>query len=159
MTGVRARREEDRVEAVDILIAESDPLEAKIVHGALDRLLNNRVTVLTDAEETLDYLLQRGGYAEERRAPDLIILDVDLIGDDCWEMLSGLRDRPGLEEAMIVVISSSASIAQAGRAEDAGVNWYSGKPINLENLSRIIEDLEDLGIAVIRARVPRREDD
>lgn len=147
----KARREGDRVEAVDILIAESDPVEADRVRDALRPVLNS-VTVFHDGERAADYLLQRGEFAGERRTPDMILLDAELIGDGCWRLLKRLRSEPRYDDALIAVISSDPSLEKAERAREAGVTWFVGKPVKIETLALLVEDLEDMGLAVIRAR-------
>lgn len=157
-TRERARRREDAVEAVDILIAEADDEDAARIRDAMGPLVN-RVEMTRSAQETADRLFHRGRWSRERRTPDLVILDAGMIGDGCWQMIERLKGRDGYEDSVIVVVAGKDGedadrAGQSRRAYEAGARWFVGKPVRTDVLRRIVDDLEDMGFAVVRARRP-----
>lgn len=141
------------MEAVDILICESDEHEARAIHRALRPILN-RVTIVTTAKDAKDCLYRRGRWSDERRVPDLILLDADMVGTDCWELLCELTASGPFADSVFVVLSADPSMEKAERARASGAEWFVGKPVRMDTLARITDSLEDMGLAVIRARVP-----
>lgn len=108
---------------------------------------HRRVLVVDDEEEiraAIRQILAEEGYGVETvasgeaalaaiaaRAPDLILLDVNLPGVDGWQVLDELRSAAG-EQTPVVVMTAGYDIQ--AQALDNGAQGYLGKPFDLEDL-------------------------
>jgi len=69
------------------LLVEDNPGDIRLTKEAFDEgCVNNSLHVVTDGEEALDYLFQRGEYADAAR-PHLVLLDLNLPKIDGHEVL------------------------------------------------------------------------
>jgi CheY-like chemotaxis protein len=66
------------MQRVRLFLAEDNPLDVEWLRSVLDRMgIEYDLTVVTDGEQAVDFLLQRGEYAGAPE-PDLVILDLNL---------------------------------------------------------------------------------
>lgn len=154
----RPSRDEDRLEALDVLIADADPDEvARIREGLRD--LHNRIRVLYEPDQVADLLAHRGSYAEERRTPDLVIVDRAMLGGGaCWTFIRELRRQDRFDDTAFAILVPSGIPARQksdilDRALEAGGKmWVTEKPVTLASIRKLIEDLEGMGLSLVRYR-------
>lgn len=82
-----------------------------------------------------------GGEALERleEAPvDLVLLDINMPVMNGEEFVEQVRQRPGLEDVLIVVVSTEANRERLERMEAMGVSESLHKPFEPEALAEII---------------------
>jgi DNA-binding response OmpR family regulator len=85
----------------------------------------------------------------QRHRPDLIILDLGLLGGGGFLAMSLLRADPGLALIPIIVVSGRDSRANQGLAIEAGAKAFLQKPVdNVELLAVIRRALDDAVSAV-----------
>jgi diguanylate cyclase (GGDEF)-like protein len=65
-----------------------------------------------------------------REIPSLVILDVSLLGGDCYRVIQRLRNHPKCMHIPIIVISAHASLSERIRAYEVGVDSYLTKPLD-----------------------------
>jgi hypothetical protein len=66
------------VQPIEVLLIEDDAGDELMTREAFeDNKIDNRLHVVRDGEEALDFLYRRGGYADAPRV-DLILLDLNL---------------------------------------------------------------------------------
>jgi DNA-binding response OmpR family regulator len=70
-------------------------------------------------------------------APNLIILDLGLPGQDGWTVAQELRADPTLDQVPILVITGNGSSAAHRLAWGAGCQAIIGKPFALETLEEM----------------------
>jgi PAS domain S-box-containing protein len=81
--------------------------------------------------------------AEERR-PEIVFLDIGLPGLDGYEVCRRLRHMPGLEGARIIAMSGYGQAEDRRRAREAGFNMHLTKPVDIEQIERIVtEDVRE----------------
>lgn len=119
-----------------ILVVDDNDVVRDVLHDFLSPLYH--VDGATTAVEALDVV--------NTEAPDLILLDVRLEGEDGITLLKTLREK-GFTMPVIVITGYGASAA-AEAAERFGVAASLDKPFNLLELERLIAD-------VMRGRGPR----
>lgn len=68
--------------------------------------------------------------------PDVILLDMRMPVMDGWEFARAYRQRPG-PHAPIVVITAALDVAKD--AKEVGANGFLGKPFQLDDLLRLVE--------------------
>jgi CheY-like chemotaxis protein len=86
---------------VNILLADDDPGDCNLTQRAFaSAKLSNRLYVVNDGQEALDFLLHRGRYEDPEDAPrpDLVLLDLNMPKVDGREVLERMRSastQPG----------------------------------------------------------------
>ena len=76
-----------------------------------------------------------------RDRPDLILMDLSLPVLDGWEAIGRLRATPEIGRTPIVVLSARASRPEIDRALAVGCDAYVTKPIDEDELRRVIAGL------------------
>jgi CheY-like chemotaxis protein len=121
----------DREDPVEILLIEDDPQDADLAVRALRRVhLGDRVLVLSDGAEALDFIHCRGRHADRQmdRPPKVVLLDLKLPKVDGLEVLRELRSLERLRTVPVVVLTSSEADPDVTAAYDLGANSYIVKP-------------------------------
>jgi CheY-like chemotaxis protein len=127
---------------MEILLVEDSLVAAKLTMGALrNGHVQHRMTWLTDGNEALSFLHQRGIYGKAPR-PDLILLDLGLPGRDGREVLSEIKADPELKKIPVVVLTASTAVEDLAAAELLHVDGYMNKPVNLEQFLQLVRQLK-----------------
>ncbi len=130
---------------VTILMAEDDPDDRLLVREALaESRLANQLYWVENGEELIDYLHQRGKYAEPGVAPrpGLILLDLNMPKKDGREALKEIKADPDLRRIPVVVLTTSKAEEDILRTYDLGVNSFIVKPVTFDSL---VECMQTLG--------------
>ncbi len=113
---------------------------------ALTRILkkvgfHNPIDRVCDGDEALDFLYQRGQYADPNNAPSptLILLDLNLPGVAGVEVLAQVKSDETLKIIPIVALTTSANPKDIEACYRAGVNSYMVKPLDTLKLTELIE--------------------
>lgn len=122
---------------ITILIADDDDEDRQLAHRALQTArLANDVRFVADGEELMDYLGQRGRYAEAGTAPrpGLVLLDIRMPKKDGFACLRELRQNPALRAIPVVILTTSRTDEDVYRSYDLGVNSFVSKPVTFAGL-------------------------
>ena len=114
-----------------ILLAEDDPRDVELTLEALDHhQLANRVVVVRDGVEVLEYLRCTGEFAgREPGPPAVLLLDIKIPRMNGIEVLREIRGDPVLRRLPVVMLTSSREGPDLKAAYDLGVNAYVVKPV------------------------------
>jgi len=122
---------------------DSKPV-ALVVEDHPDNLL-----LITAVLRRAGYQAQRAGSAEEAlaqlqtRRPDLILMDIQLPGQDGLSLTRQLRQERGMADVPIIALSAHAMQDSRQEAEAAGCDGYITKPIDTrafpEQLAAILD--------------------
>ncbi len=82
-----------------------------------------------------------GLFKARQLDPDLIILDINMPGIDGFEVLTILRSDPATQAMPVVALSANATNDDIRRALDAGFTDYLTKPVDVEQLTMVINSL------------------
>jgi len=129
---------------LDVLLVESDPLEAELLSRSLGDLAEtDRIGVARDGEEALDYLLGRNAYRHRLglAPPAVVLLELRLPRLDGVEVLRTLRASPRTAMVPVVVLSSAAEPRELAQCYQAGANSCVVKPIGFRELARTLQEL------------------
>lgn len=133
------------LELKKILLAEDNPKDVELTIEALsDSNLANRVVVVRDGVETLEYLRCEGEYSgREPELPSVLLLDIKMPRKDGIEVLKEIRSDPKLKLLPVVMLTSSREDKDLLNSYYSGVNAYVVKPVNFGGF---IDAIKQLGI-------------
>src|SRR5512135_282771 len=122
---------------ITILLADDDPEDRMLARDALqESRVANRLDMVVDGEELLDYLHRRGSYESLQGTPlpGLILLDLNMPRKDGREALREIKGDPHLRRIPVVVLTTSRAEEDIFRTYDIGVNSFISKPVTFEGL-------------------------
>jgi CheY-like chemotaxis protein len=128
-----------------ILLAEDNPKDVELTLEALEESkLANRVVVVKDGVEVLEYLHCEGQYANrEPGLPSVLLLDIKMPRKDGIEVLREIRNDPKTKLLPVVMLTSSREDKDLLNSYYLGVNAYVVKPVNFNGF---IDAIKQLGI-------------
>ena len=124
-----------------ILLVEDNPADIKITQRALrESGMPVDLKVARDGEEAVAYLLREGPHADDPawRAPDLVLLDLNLPRLTGRQVLERIRHTPELRAIPVVVLTTSRRLEDVQDMYAAGANTYIEKP---QDFNRFVEVL------------------
>ena len=83
---------------------------------------------------------QAGVAAAQAQPFDLVLMDIRMPAMDGLEAIRALRGDPRTAALPIIAVSSGVTPADQARALDAGAGWFLPKPLNREELIRLVGD-------------------
>jgi len=129
-----------------ILLVEDNDDDVELTLRALRRnRVANRVDVVRDGAEALEYLFATGSYAsrDARDTPNLVLLDLKLPKVGGLEVLERLRSDPRTRRLPVVILTSSNVESDLARSYDLGANSYIRKPVDF---TQFMETVNQLGL-------------
>jgi len=132
------------VKLVDILLVEDNPDHAILTKKVLEKNnVANRVHVVEDGEEALDFLYHKGQYSngDESPRPGLILLDVNLPKLDGFEVLKRLKSDPDYKSIPVVMLTTSSRDEEVVKSYAEGANSYVAKPVKFEEFTEKVKNI------------------
>jgi CheY-like chemotaxis protein len=126
-----------------ILLAEDNPNDVELTLTAFSEYnLVNEVFVVSDGEEALDYLYQRGRFkARPNGNPAVILLDLKMPKVDGLEVLRTIKQDEKLKSIPVVMLTSSREEPDLLRSYQLGVNAYVVKPVDFQSFTDAVKQL------------------
>jgi two-component system response regulator len=131
-------------ERLDILLVEDNQDDMELALHALQRgKVANRIFVVRDGEEALDFLFCRGPFADRSfdHPPKLVLLDLKLPKVDGMEVLKHLKGDPRTQKIPIVIMTSSKEERDLVNGYSLGVNSYIQKPVDFDQFREMIKNV------------------
>jgi CheY-like chemotaxis protein len=127
----------------NILLVEDDPADVELTLSALeDNHLTNRVAVVEDGAEALDYLYRRGKFKMRSGGnPIVVLLDIKMPKVNGLEVLKTIKADEHLKIIPIVVLTSSRETPDLVDFYKHGVNAYVVKPVEFSEFMKAIKQL------------------
>lgn len=91
------------------------------------------VDTVSDGEAALDYMYQRGDYADRSR-PHLVLLDLKMPRRNGLEVLAAVKADPKLRSIPVVVLTSSDRPEDVHATYELGGNSFVSKPAGMASL-------------------------
>lgn len=129
-----------------ILLVEDNENDEVLTLRALKKSnILNRVVVVRDGAEALDYLFVRGAHAGRAftEKPQVILLDLKLPKIDGLEVLRAIRGDDRTKLLPVVVLTSSVEDQDVIRSYGLGANSYVRKPVDF---NQFVEGVKQLGL-------------
>ena len=140
----------DAVRPIDVLLIEDDAGDELITREAFEHnQVSNTLHVARDGEEGLDFLYQRGRFADAPR-PDLILLDLNLPKYDGRQLLETIKSDPELSHIPVVVLTTSGAEEDILRSYQLHANAYVTKPVDLDQFMGAVRQIDDFFVQVVR---------
>jgi CheY-like chemotaxis protein len=131
------------IEIKNILFAEDDVGDVELTLAALEENhLANKVAVVNNGEEALDYLYRRGKYkARAGGNPIVVLLDNKMPKVTGLEVLKAIRADEHLRTIPVVVLTSSRETPDLIEFYKHGVNAYVVKPVDFSEFVTAVKQL------------------
>ena len=129
-----------------ILMAEDNPAEQRLAERALGRgIIQCDLRMVSDGEETLDYLYRRGQYEDVSTSPrpDLLLLDLNMPKLDGRQVLEKMKQDSDLKQIPVVVLTTSKAEQDIARSYELGCNSYMNKPVEVDTFVSVLKSLQE----------------
>jgi len=126
-----------------ILLAEDNENDVELTLAALaENNLANRVDVVRDGVEVLDYLYYKGKFTtRDRGNPVVLLLDLKMPRLDGLEVLERIKEDPNLRTIPCVVLTSSRQEKDLVDSYNLGANAFVVKPVAFDDFFSAIKQL------------------
>lgn len=121
------------IENLRILYVEDNPPNARLMQKLMKRRLKQELLMATNAEDGLKLAV--------KEKPDLILMDISLTGMDGYQALKALKSDKATRTTPVVAVSANAMADQVQSGLAAGFVGYITKPIDEEELFRVIREV------------------
>jgi two-component system, response regulator len=129
---------------VEILLVEDNMSDVKLTLKALQKHnLANKVHVVNDGEEALDYIFCKGKYShiDVNQKLKVILLDLKLPKVNGLEVLREIKSSETTRSIPVVVLTSSKEERDLVESYKYGVNSYIVKPLDFDQFLNSVSDL------------------
>jgi two-component system, response regulator len=128
-----------------LLVEDNADDEALTLRALKKNNVGNKVVVVRDGAEALEFLFCTGAYADRdpRDKPQVILLDLKLPKVDGMEVLRRVRAEPSTRTLPVVILTSSKEEQDVVNSYLMGVNSYVRKPVDF---IQFVEAIRQLGL-------------
>lgn len=126
-----------------ILLAEDDLRDVELTLSALEDInLLNKIDVVNNGEEALDYLFKRGDFRNRKSGnPAVVLLDLKMPKVDGLEVLKQIKENEQLKKTPVVILTSSKMESDLLTSYDLGANAFIIKPVHYEEFIKAIKEV------------------
>jgi two-component system response regulator len=129
---------------LEILLVEDNAEDVELaLHALKKHNLANRIQVVRDGAEALDFLFARGAYRDRDFAtgPRVVLLDLKLPKVDGLEVLRQVKADPRTRTIPVVVLTSSREERDVVASYELGVNSYILKPVDFQQFTEAVRTI------------------
>jgi CheY-like chemotaxis protein len=127
-----------------ILLVEDNPQDEMLALRALRKAkVANRIDVVRDGQQALDYLFRDGEFADrgEPKLPTVVLLDIGLPRLTGLEVLARLRGDDRTRLMPVVILTSSDEEADRLASYSGGANSFVRKPLAFADFAETVASL------------------
>jgi CheY-like chemotaxis protein len=137
-----------------LLLVEDNPQDEALTLRTFRKIaLANRIDVVRDGQQALDYIFRQGEFAH-RDGPELpavILLDIGLPRISGLDVLAKLREQSQTKLLPVVILTSSDEERDRLRSYQHGANSFVRKPIDFTEFA---ETIARLGVYWMLTNIP-----
>lgn len=129
-----------------ILLVEDNQRDEKLTLRVFKKHnMANKIDVVRDGAEALDYLFAKEAYAERdiNDRPAVVLLDLKLPKIDGLEVLKSIRENERTKTLPVVILTSSDEENDMVNSYKLGANSYVRKPVSFKEF---IEAIKIIGV-------------
>jgi two-component system, response regulator len=141
----------NRRKSQTVLLVEDNPKDELLTMRALKKSgLANKVQVVRDGAEALDYLFATGEFSERNilDLPNVVLLDLKLPKIDGLEVLRRIREDERTRRVPVVILTSSDETKDIVAGYDLNVNSFVCKPVSFTDFSNAVSQLGMYWLAI-----------
>ena len=127
-----------------ILLVEDNQDDVALTLRAFEKhKIKNKVVVVEDGEEAIDYLFCKGKFAGRNPVdfPSVVLLDIKLPKVDGFEVLKAIRTNKATKLLPVVILTSSKEEQDIVKGYSLGANSYIRKPVDFEKFFEAVHTL------------------
>ncbi len=134
---------------IDVLMVDDDDGDVLMTREAFEYYkVRNRLHVVSDGEQALQFLRRQGPYADAPR-PGLILLDVNLPRLSGLEVLAELKRDPDLLVIPVVMLTTSRAEEDIIRSYSLHANAFVTKPVDFEHFMEAIRQIDNFFLTLV----------
>jgi CheY-like chemotaxis protein len=134
---------------IKILLIEDDEADILLAQRAFERAnIWNRIDVVHNGHEALDYLRNEQAYADKAKypPPGVVLLDLNLPGMDGREVIEIMQKDARLSAIPVIIVSTSDYERDIEFGRSHGVQHYIIKPIQVDNIMEMFSSLKNFRV-------------
>ncbi len=134
---------------IDVLLVEDDEGDVLMTKEAFEYYkIRNRLHVVSDGEQALQFLHRAGPYADAPR-PGLILLDVNLPRRSGLEVLAELKRDEDLLVIPVVMLTTSAAEEDVLCSYSLHANAFVTKPVDFEHFIDAVRQIDNFFLTLV----------
>jgi len=144
MSLVTAVKESQHALPWTVLVAEDNPDDCRLTEEAWkEAQLGHELRFVHDGKALLDYLYNRGKFADAEIAPrpSVILLDLNMPKKSGGEALLEIKTDPALARIPIIILTTSKAAQDIFQTSVLGVNGYITKPGTFKGYIQMMQNL------------------
>ena len=129
---------------VEILLVEDNAADVELTLHAFHKFkLSNKLHVVRDGAEALDFIFCRGDYVARKieNGPKVVLLDIKLPKVDGIEVLRQVKADERTRKIPVVMLTSSAEERDIVNGYQYGANSYIVKPVGFQQLTEAVREI------------------
>jgi two-component system response regulator len=131
-----------KVNEIEILLIDdsNDDIDLTL-HALRSENLANRVFVVRDGEEALDFLFCSGPYSARSfdHPPKLVLLDLKMPKVDGLQVLKRIKSDDRTKNICVVLMTSSSEERDMLEGYNLGANSYLQKPVDFNEFRKMVK--------------------
>jgi two-component system response regulator len=130
--------------SIEILLVEDNPNDVELTLHAFKKYnLANRIEVVRDGAEALDYIFATGAFAGRNVSNQIkvVLLDLKLPKVDGLEVLKRIKSDLVTKMIPVVVLTSSREERDIVDSYQLGVNSYIRKPVDFDQFTEAVRTI------------------
>ena len=141
-----------------LLVEDSQDDQEMTIHALRKANLANKIRVIRDGPEALEYIFCTGAHAGRRMedTPKLILLDLKLPKIDGLEVLREIKSDFRTKTIPVVILTSSKEQRDVIESYHLGVNSYVVKPVKFEDFARAVQELGIYWLMLNQPPIPKK---
>ncbi len=127
-----------------ILLVEDNPDDELLTLRAFTKQkICNRIDVVRDGQEALDFLSAQGKFAgrDIEDKPSVVLLDLNLPKIGGLDVLKEIRNRDESRLLPVVILTTSREEQDIASSYSLGANSYIRKPVDFEKFTEAVRQL------------------
>jgi DNA-binding response OmpR family regulator len=131
--------------APSVLFVDDSSQDLELVKAAFEEARSDaQIRCVQTVAAAKAYLLGRPPYDNrgDNPAPTIVLLDIQIPGEDGFALLSWLRGRKeDWRQVPVIMLTASHAFSAIRKAYDAGANSFLVKPAGFDELVKMVTDL------------------